>query len=131
MLDAPLIPRSLLFGNPEKARPQISPDGTMLAYLAPSDGNLSVWVRSIGGNDDRVVARDPARPITTMRWQGDSRHVLYLQDSGGNENFHLFAVDLDGGVPRDLTDLNDTKAGTSIFAVDHRHPSELLIGTNE
>src|SRR6202163_3173871 len=130
MPDTPLIPRWILFGNPEKARPQVSPDGTMLAYLAPSYGNLSVWVRSIGGTDDRVVARDPARPITTMRWQGDSRHVLYLQDSAGNENFHLFQVDLDGGVPRDLTDVDHAKAGT-IFAVDHRHPSELLIGTNE
>ena len=86
MSDTALIPRAVLFGNPEKARPRISPDGTMLAYLAPSDGSLSVWVRSIGQTDDRVVARDPARPITTMRWQGDSRHVLYLQDSAGNEN---------------------------------------------
>jgi dipeptidyl aminopeptidase/acylaminoacyl peptidase len=131
MLNTPLIPRSVLFGNAEQTRPQISPDGTMLAYLAPSDGYLSVWVRSVGGADDRVVARDPSRPITTMRWQGDSRHVLYLQDSGGNENFHLFQVDLDGGAPRDLTDVDDTKAGSTIFAVDHRHPSELLISTNE
>jgi dipeptidyl aminopeptidase/acylaminoacyl peptidase len=131
MLAAPLIPRSILFGNPENAGPQISPDGTMLAYLAPSDGNLSVWVRSIGGTDDRVVARDPARPITTMRWQGDGKHVLYLQDAGGNENFHLFQADLEGGVPRDLTGVEHVKAGSAIFAVDHRHPSELLIGTNE
>jgi dipeptidyl aminopeptidase/acylaminoacyl peptidase len=131
MSDTAVIPRAVLFGNPENARPRISPDGTMLAYLAPSDGSLSVWVRSIGQTDDRVVARDPARPITTMRWQGDSRHVLYLQDSAGNENYHLFQVDLDGGAIRDLTPDEHTKAGSAIFAVDHRHPTELLIGTNE
>src|SRR5271165_6253527 len=99
----PLIPRELLFGYPERVSPRISPDGKRLAYLAPSDGMLSVWVRTIGEHDDRVVARDPMRPISRIFWQGDSRHVLYLQDSKGNENYHLFAVDLEGSAPRELT----------------------------
>jgi dipeptidyl aminopeptidase/acylaminoacyl peptidase len=127
----PLIPRSILFGNPDKAAPRISPDGKMLAYLAPSEGVLSVWVRTIGGNDDRVVARDPARPIMTCLWRGDSRHILYLQDSAGNENFHLFQVGVNGGEVRDLTEGERTKAGSGILAVDHRHPAELLIGVNQ
>ena len=58
-----LIPRDVLFGYPEKTAPALSPDGTQIAYLAPSDGVLSVWVRTIGAGDDRVVASDPARPI--------------------------------------------------------------------
>ena len=51
----PLIPRAVLFGNPEKTGPQISPDGTKLAYLAPQDGVLNVWVRTLGQTDDRPV----------------------------------------------------------------------------
>ncbi|GAC1551207.1 MAG: S9 family peptidase [Vulcanimicrobiaceae bacterium] len=126
-----IIPRRVLLGNPDKAGPQISPDGTMLAYLAPSDGVLSVWVRTIGRTDDRVVARDPARPIMTMVWQGDSRHVLYLQDAAGNENYHLFQVASDGGAARELTDGAQTRAGGGILAIDHRYPNQILIGSNQ
>ena len=48
----PIIPRDDLFGNPEKASPQISPQGPRLAYLAPDEGVLNVWVRTAGGYDD-------------------------------------------------------------------------------
>ena len=85
-----LIPRETLFGNPEQDAARVSPDGRMLAYLAPHEGTQSVWVRTIGARDDRVVAYDPERPIGWARWQGDGRHILYLQDRGGNENYHVF-----------------------------------------
>jgi len=124
----PLIPRDMLFGNPEKIAPKISPDGTMFAYLAPSDGMLSVWVTTIGKSDDRVVARDPARPISLMAWRGDSRHVLYLQDRAGDENHHVFQVDVAGGAPRELTPGERLKA--NIIALDHRFPDEILISQN-
>jgi hypothetical protein len=42
----PLIPREVLFGNPERADPQISPDGSQIGYLAPVDGVLNVWIRT-------------------------------------------------------------------------------------
>ncbi|MBV8148655.1 MAG: S9 family peptidase [Candidatus Eremiobacteraeota bacterium] len=125
----PLIPRDVLFGNPLKTSPQISPDGKMLAYLAPSNGVLSVWVRTIGRNDDRVIATDPSRPIRDISWQGDSRHVLYLQDKGGNENFHIFAVSINGGDSRDLTPNPKVRAG--IDDIDPAYPDTALIETNE
>jgi hypothetical protein len=65
-----LIPRETLFGSPAKALPRISPDGTRLAYLAPHDGKMSVWVRTLGLKDDRMIAHDPARPIPWLAWQG-------------------------------------------------------------
>jgi dipeptidyl aminopeptidase/acylaminoacyl peptidase len=124
-----LIPRDVLFGNPDNIRPHVSPDGTLLAYIAPSDGMLSVWVRTIGKSDDRVIARDPARPIMQIFWQGDSRHVLYLQDRAGNENYHLFAAGVDGGTPRELTP--GEKVRVDIVALDHRFPTDILISSNE
>jgi dipeptidyl aminopeptidase/acylaminoacyl peptidase len=125
----PLIPRDMLFGNPEKINPKLSPDGTMLAYLAPSDGMLSVWVNTIGKADDRVVARDPSRPIPGIAWRGDSRHVLYMQDRAGDENYHVFQVGVAGGEPLELTPGEKLKA--SIVALDHRFPDELLIAQND
>ncbi|MBV9271324.1 MAG: S9 family peptidase, partial [Candidatus Eremiobacteraeota bacterium] len=124
-----LIPRSVLFGNPEKTSPAISPDATKLAYLAPYNGVLSIWVRTIGKNDDRVVATDPQRPLRNVAWQPDSKHVLYAQDKGGNENFHVFQTDVATKQTRDLTPFPNARA--DIAAIDPLHPNEMLVTSNK
>jgi dipeptidyl aminopeptidase/acylaminoacyl peptidase len=124
-----LISRDLLFGNPENVGPQLSPDATMLGYLAPKDGLLAVWVRAVGAQDARLVAQDPARPIHRIFWQGDSRHVLYLQDRAGDENYHLFQVDCSGGTPRELTPGDRVKV--EILDIDPRFPNDVLITSNQ
>src|SRR5262245_22616941 len=67
--NAQLIPRKILFGNPEKAGPQISPDGKLLAYLAPEKGVLNVWVLTLGKDDARVVTSDKKRGVRQYFWQ--------------------------------------------------------------
>ena len=52
----PIIPRQVLFGNPDKASPKISPDGKRLAYLAPDEGVLNVWIRTIGKTKQELVS---------------------------------------------------------------------------
>ncbi|HYL60295.1 MAG TPA: hypothetical protein VEU51_15610, partial [Candidatus Acidoferrales bacterium] len=97
----PLIPRDLLAGNPERANPHISPDGKSLAWLAPdSRGVLQVWVQT-PGKAARAVTADKSRGISNYGWAYDSKTIIYGQDSGGDENFHVFAVDLDSGNVRD------------------------------
>jgi dipeptidyl aminopeptidase/acylaminoacyl peptidase len=126
--EPPIIPRAVLFGNPERVFPQVSPDGRMLAYLAPDSGVLNVWVRTIGKRDDRPVTHDRTRPIFQYYWQGDSRHVLHLQDRGGDENWRLFQTDVATGKTRDFTP-NDS-VQTQIIAVDPGFPSEILVAWN-
>jgi dipeptidyl aminopeptidase/acylaminoacyl peptidase len=124
-----LIPRSVFLGNPTKTAPRISPDGTKLAYLAPSDRNvLNVWVRTIGMSDDRMVTNDTLRGIRTHFWAQDGRHLIYLQDVGGNENFHAYAVDVAQGTVRDLTPHEGVRATNVIL--DRNHPDQLLLGMN-
>lgn len=129
----PLIPREVLFGNPEKTGPQISPDGTKLAYLAPSDGVLNVWVRSVGHTNDRAVTRDTLRGIRAFFWQpGDSAHLLYLQDTGGDENFHLYQTEIESEQTEDLTPFAGARAvplalppnipGRMLVSLNHRDP---------
>ena len=92
----PLIPREKLFGNPDKASPRVSPDGRSLAYLAPDEGVLNVWVGPVDKPEAaRPVTHDRRRGIRTFFWTYTNRQILYLQDSGGNENFHVYRVDLD------------------------------------
>jgi Tol biopolymer transport system component len=90
----PLIPREVLFGNPERADPQISPDGTQIGYLAPVDGVLNVWIRTLGKTDDRAVTSDKLRGIRNFLWQYDNKHILYVQDVGGDENWRLYQTDI-------------------------------------
>ena len=124
----PLIPRDDLFGNPEKAMPQVSPDGKRLAYLAPKDGVLNVWVRSLEGRDDRVVTRDEKRGIRIYLWAYDGTHLLYLQDVGGDENWHVWAVNLETGDIRNLTPHEGAQA--QLIAADPEHPNEVLVSLN-
>jgi hypothetical protein len=98
-----LIPREVLFGNPERADPQISPDGTQIGYLAPVDGVLNVWIRTLGTADDRAVTTDKHRGIRSFLWQYDNKHILYVQDVGGDENSRLYETDIASKQKKDLT----------------------------
>src|SRR5581483_6228708 len=91
----PLIPRKVLFGNPVKASPRLSPDGKHLAYLAPDEKDvLQVWVQTIGKDDARKVTADKKRGIRTHMWTYAPDTLLYLQDNDGDENFHIYAVNV-------------------------------------
>ncbi|MBI5624661.1 MAG: S9 family peptidase [Elusimicrobia bacterium] len=127
--ELPLIPREVLFGNPVKASPKLSPDGTRLAYLAPSkEGVLNVWVRTLGKADDSQVTDDRVRGIRTYLWAEDGLRLLYLQDVGGDENWHVYAADLAAKVVRDLTPFQGIRAQN--LMTDRDHPGELLVGLN-
>jgi hypothetical protein len=100
-----LIPRELLLGNPERAAAQISPDGKTLSWLAPDKQNvMQVWVKGVGDTDDgKIITADKKRGIKIYFWTQDSSRVVYLQDSDGDENFHLYGVELATGNVRDYT----------------------------
>ncbi|HKI27321.1 MAG TPA: S9 family peptidase [Candidatus Sulfotelmatobacter sp.] len=125
----PLIPRADLFGNPERSSPEISPDGTMLAYLAPDAGVLNVWVRTLGKTDDRVITNDRKRGIRNFSWQFDSKNILYGQDQGGDENWRIYQTNLATKQTKDLTPFEKSRA--DIVALEPTHPDTLLIQSNK
>ena len=124
-----LIPREVLFGNPEKTSPQISPDGKKISYLAPSNGVLNLWVRSVGGGDDRVVTQDTGRGIRSYFWAHDNRRLLYVQDTGGDENWHLLGMDLETSKTQDYTPFEGVQV--RIVGADKQMPSTILIAMNK
>ncbi len=125
-----LIPRKVLFGNPERASPRISPDGKKISYLAPLDGVLNVWV---GSADDpksaKPVTKDTGRGIHIYFWAYTNKHILYLQDAKGDENWRVHSVDLGTGQEKDLTPLEGVNA--QVQDVSFKFPDEILIGLND
>jgi dipeptidyl aminopeptidase/acylaminoacyl peptidase len=123
-----LIPRSVLFGNPERSSASISPDGRRLGYLAPLDGVMNVWVGAVDGTGFEPVTADRDRPIRQYFWAADNEHLVYLQDTGGDENWHVHVIHLDTGVTRDVTPFPDVQA--QIIGGSRRRPGELVLGLN-
>lgn len=126
----PLIPRKILFGNPDKAAVKLSPDGAQIAYLAPLDGVLNVWVAP---RDNiaaaRPVTHDTGRGIRFYLWAFTNAHIVYIQDRNGDENWRVYALDLASGETRDLTPFDGVQA--RIQETSYRLPNELLIALNQ
>ena len=128
-----LIPREVLFGNPERVSPDISPDGSQLAWIAPRDGVLNVWVAPVGAagvdwDEAKAVTEDTDRGVRVFAWARDGRHLLYLQDTGGDENWRLYDVDMETMARRDLTPFDGIQA--RIIATRKSHRDEVLVGIN-
>ncbi|NET67580.1 MAG: prolyl oligopeptidase family serine peptidase [Moorea sp. SIO1G6] len=133
---APLLQRELFFGDPEITGAQLSPDGKFLAFQKPLDGVINVWVKGIDEPMEaaRPVTADAESPIIIYFWSADGRYILYGQDKGGNENFHIYAVEAKSlgetsPVTRDLTPVEGITA--SIYSVPKRTPNHIIIGLNE
>jgi dipeptidyl aminopeptidase/acylaminoacyl peptidase len=126
-----LIPREVLFGNPTRAQARLSPDGRHLSWLAPSAaGVLNVWVQPADrGEEARQITNDQKRGIRGYGWTEDGSRILYVQDEGGDENWHLYAVPLDGSEAKDLTPFEGVRAQN--LMTDPEHPNEVLVGLNK
>lgn len=133
--DVPLIERAVLFGNPDRSSPQLSPDGLHLAFLAPVEVEagktvLNVWVGP--ANDPAAataVTKDTNRGIRQYFWAFNNSHIVYLQDKGGDENWRAYSVDLtNGNAERDLTPFDGARA--EIEGVSRHFPDEIVVGLN-
>lgn len=128
-IDAPIIERQRLFGNPDRTQLRVSPDGRHLSWLAPRDGVLNVWVAPASAPDKaQPVTAEKDRPIGIHYWTADSAMILYVQDKGGDENYLLYGVDVASGAERLLTPFEKTRVeivGTSTTIADR-----ILVGLN-
>jgi dipeptidyl aminopeptidase/acylaminoacyl peptidase len=127
---ANLIPRSVLFGNPEKAMVRLSNDGKHVSYLAPSNGILNLWIAPKDNiSAAKVVTHDTDRGIRQYYWAYDNKHVLFLQDYKGDENFRLYSYNIDTNKTQLLTPEHGVK--TVLYKNSIDKPSEILVGLNK
>lgn len=125
-----LISRDLLFGNPDRTSPRISPDGLKLSFIAPVNGVLNVFVGpATEPQKAKPVTNDSYRGIRSYIWAYTGEHILYLQDKNGDENWRIYSVNLSSGDIKDLTPFEGVQA--RFLSVSDKIPGELIIGLNK
>ena len=124
----PLLPMEDFFRNPDNAAFSISPDGTRLAFARPWEHRMNVYVREIATGIERRITSATERDIAGFFWKGNDK-IVYAQDSGGDENFHVYIIDIKGGEARDLTPFEKVKAGILDDLEDD--PAHMLIDMNQ
>jgi dipeptidyl aminopeptidase/acylaminoacyl peptidase len=127
----PRIPLQQFFDNPKYASAEISPDGKRLAFLAPADRRLNIWLCDAGAPLDsaRVITHETGRGIYSFTWSRDGRWILYSHDANGDENFHIFRADPDKpGAAFDLTPRDHTRA--NFIDLPRATPGQVIIAWN-
>jgi Tol biopolymer transport system component len=126
----PLIPRKRLLGNPSRIDPKLSPDGSRLAWQAPVDGVMNIWVAPTDEiSQAQPVTRLGGRPPGWHGWSADGRFVLFFKDENGDENYNLYAVDPANGEVRNLTPL--PKVSVRLFLLSRDLAGSVWIGLND
>jgi dipeptidyl aminopeptidase/acylaminoacyl peptidase len=124
----PRIPLEDFFKNPEKAYFQISPNGSYISYTAPWESRMNIFVKKIGEDSVKQITFERDRDIAGYLWANNNR-LLYLKDEGGNEDYKLYGVDLDGQNQKCLTCFPGVR--TQIIDDLRDIPDEIIIGLNK
>lgn len=122
------VPLRDFFRNPEISALNLSPNGLQLAYMAPVEQRLNLFVQKKGEKQATQVTQVRDRDIGGYFWKGDNT-LVYLKDDGGDENYHLYAVNLITGKTLDLTPFPGVRVGV----VDDLEEveNEILISMNQ
>ncbi|WP_016770138.1 S9 family peptidase [Rickettsia sibirica] len=125
-----IIPRKVLFGNPDKARVSLTHDGKYILYVAPKDGVLNIW---LAPSDDiskaEAITHDKGRGIWSYAKAYNNKNILYTQDFNGDENDRIYSYNIETKETKLLTPAKGVKA--KIAGASHKKPNEILIYLNE
>jgi dipeptidyl aminopeptidase/acylaminoacyl peptidase len=125
-----LIPRTHLFGNPSRSGAALNLDGTHLAWVAALKGVLNIWVAPVNDLDAaRPITRDQNRGIRFYEWAYNGTHLIYIQDDGGDEGWHVHSVALGTGEDCDITPIKGVVAEIGQLSWDH--PNHVIVGLND
>jgi dipeptidyl aminopeptidase/acylaminoacyl peptidase len=135
----PLIDRDIIFGNPEIAAAQLSPDGKYISFLKPWKDTRNVYVKAVNEpfSAARLLTTETKRPVAGYFWTRDSKYILYAKDNDGDENYNVYAVDpsakpaagAEAPPSRDLTGLKGVRV--MLYEVPKSDPDVVYIGLND
>jgi dipeptidyl aminopeptidase/acylaminoacyl peptidase len=114
-----------LFRCPRLSDPQISPDGTRVAYvvttvdLEANRSASSIWLALTDGKGQPTpLTNTPGKKDTHPRWSPDGKRLLFESNRSGNSQ--LWVIDVGGGEARQLTTLS-TGATNAVWSPDSRY----------
>lgn len=122
------IPLENFFKNPEKIDYQVSPDGTYFSFMAPYENRLNLFVQKIGSDTTIRITSETERDITASMWAGNNR-ILFIKDTGGDENYQLYGVNIDGSDLKSYTNFPNVR--TTIIDPLRKIDSLVIIGMNK
>ncbi len=126
----PLIPRAHLFGDPASFNPQIEPNGQRMAWLAPHQGAMNIWLAPVDAMADALpITHVCGQGIGLYAWTYQARYVVYLRDLEGDENYHVHCVDIETGTCRDLTPFAGSRS--MVVAISRQRPQQILVMCNK
>lgn len=135
----PIIDREILFGNPEIAGAQLSPDGEWMSFMKPLEEVRNIWIKKADEpfENAKPITASKERPIPGYFWSNDSKYLLYVQDKGGDENYHVYALNpfdapaKGAMVPeaKNLTNIDGVRA--FIYSVPKSDPDVIYVGMND
>ena len=97
------------FKTPEAYSFQLSPDGKYIAYMKRrKSGERDLYLKETSTEKETLLKKQDEDLIRGFYWKSDDR-ILYLQDKGGDENYHVYGVDVDGENDSDLTPFEGVK----------------------
>lgn len=124
-----IIPRELLFGNKEKSHAKISPDGNFISWLAPKNDILTIWIAPRNKLEDAyVLIEKTSQSIHRYQWSRNSNYLLYMQDTDGDENWQVHAVNIK--TQKDLNLTNSEGVNADIVKMSWHHPDYILVAMN-
>jgi dipeptidyl aminopeptidase/acylaminoacyl peptidase len=125
---ASTIPMKDFFRNPEKTAFKISQNGEYFSYLAPYENRLNIFIQPIDGDSAVRITSEKARDIAGYFWANNNR-LLFLKDTGGDENFSLYGVNRDGSEMKELTEIPNVR--TMIIDDLREIEKEVIVGLNK
>lgn len=124
-----LIPRDVIFKNPTRSNPQLSPDGQWLSYVAPLNGVKNIFIEPLYGGKSMALTNDTKRGVEHYRWSFDNTHILFVKDHEGDENWNLYTANIK---TKKITQISDEKkAQTRILGTSQKHPTKIIVGINK
>ncbi len=117
------------FKKPASSSFQLSPDGKYISYMEKDEqGKNHVYVKETASGKVTRAVEEKDELIKGYGWINDDR-LAYVMDKGGDENYHVYAANIDGGNTKDLTPYEGVQA--SILNMLKEQKNYIIISMNK